>query len=336
MEGNYDVSLPPYTIDPTTPFALEGKRPISWGVDHLEAQKVWGGTMGEGVVVFIIDTEDGGIDHPAVNNAIERRYCKRFTNENSDIKTGHGHGLHVADTVLQIAPKVVIVFLKALNNQGSGYSVWVENAIRYAVDLKLLPEHEDYKKEINLSLGSNHSNEGVKMATIYAVENGVPVFAAAGNDSGPVNFPGAHDEWVLTVGAIKENNKPAPFSSFGPEVDLGAPGVGIWAAHKNDYASISGTSMATPHAVGVGALILSTFEIRDLQHFMKSKAVDIHETGEDEKTGAGLPVATRYFDEAPIPAPNPEPLPYEPMPNWILWLIGGIIVLLLILASIFN
>ncbi len=79
-----------------------------------------------------------------------------------------------------------------------------------------------------------------------------------GNDntntpSYPAAYPG-----VLAVGATQPTDERAPFSNFGPHIGVAAPGVDVLSTVWNDgYATMSGTSMASPHVAGVAALILS-------------------------------------------------------------------------------
>lgn len=288
---------------------------------------MWPTTRGIGVIAFVIDTEDSAT-HEAVAPSTMGVYCKRFTNEPLSTKTAKGHGLHVADTILQVAPETKIVFLKGLTNEGSGYNTWIGDAIRYVADLELLPEHEGFKKVINLSLGSNSSSPVMKQAIQYARDRDVEVFAAAGNDGNDVDYPGAYSDLVTTISAIDERGNPASFTSRGVQVDLACPGVEIQGAWKDGYASLSGTSMATPHAVGIACLILSSVTTNiDLDVFLILNATDIHQDGKDNETGYGVPFAPNYFNDDPTEPPNPEPEPIKlNLPPWAWVAIGGSVI----------
>lgn len=324
-QNDFDVHLPPFTIEPTE--RSIGDRPYSWGVNYLEVARVWPMAKGKGAIVFVLDTEDNAV-HPEVFPSVVAEYSKRFTNEHPEIESNGGHGLHVADTVLQVAPLVKIGFLKGLTNEGSGYSTWIGAAIRFAADVELLPEHEGFKRIINMSLGSDSPSEVIKAALFYAQSKGVLVFAAAGNDGRDVDFPGAFDKMVTAIGAIDEQSNPASFSSPGPSVDLAAPGVRIQGAYKTGYASLSGTSMATPHAVGIAAL-LSSFDVADMPEFMKERATDVHTEGEDEKTGFGVPIAPPYFLGNPPPLTPPD-TEKKPTPTWG-YIAFGVVIIAVIL-----
>ena len=322
--------LPPFKINEIAKIRTRSVRPLSWGVDALRVKEVWPKSKGKGVIAFIVDTEDD-TKHPAVSGNHQARYSQRFTDEPINVVSLGGHGQHVADTVLQMAPDTVIAFVKVLSNQGSGYSTWIASGIRHVADVELLPTHQGYKKVINMSLGSNSPSPVIKAALKYATQKGVLVFAAAGNDGRDVDYPGAFDEYVTAIGAVDEDLNPASFSSPGPSVDLAGPGVKIWAAWRNnEYASLSGTSMATPHEVGIAALLISNnIPIRGLIDVMVLNATDVHEPGKDEKTGYGITVAPDYFGDV-ITDPEPEPKPVKPIPIYV-YVIGGLVVLGVIL-----
>ena len=113
-------------------------------------------------------------------------------------------------------------------------------------------------------------------------------------------FPAAYPE-VIAVSAIDQNNVIATWSSRGSEVDLAAPGVSIYSSYKGTgYATLSGTSMATPHVTGSVALILGTsvgeydanlngvWDPDEVQKKLQDRAADLGIAGPDALYGWGL------------------------------------------------
>lgn len=190
------------------------------------------------------------------------------------------HGTHVAGIIAQsrnngkggdgIADNVAIMAVRAVPN-GDEYDKDIALAIRYAVD--------NGAKVINGSFGKSYSphKDWVFDAIKYAASKDVLIVHAAGNDGHDIdldeykNYPNDSEDGineisdnVLTIGAL--NNKfnsglVAPFSNYGKNnVDVYAPGMQIYATVPNNaYKYEQGTSMASPNAAGVAALIRSYY-----------------------------------------------------------------------------
>ncbi len=132
---------------------------------------------------------------------------------------------------------------------------WIIDAINYAISKNV--------DIISMSLGGPKDTKELHDAVINAVSKNILVVCAAGNrgDNGnsatdEFDYPGSYDE-VVAVGAIDKNKSIARFSNSNKFVDLVAPGVGILSTYKNkSYATLSGTSMATPHVSGALALLI--------------------------------------------------------------------------------
>ena len=212
---------------------------------------------GAGVTAYVIDT---GINTGHVEFQGRARMGANFV-RGSPNTDENGHGTHVSGTIggatFGVAKKVTLVGVKVLNAQGQG----LNSAIVAAMDW-VAKNNRGKKAVVNMSLGGG-SSRAVNDAAARLFQANVPVIVAAGNDAqqnacngSPSGAPAA-----FAVGASDIQDNVASFSSFGQCVKIFGPGVQItsaWIGSSNARNTISGTSMATPHVVGVAALYLSS------------------------------------------------------------------------------
>lgn len=235
------------------------------------------------VDVAVIDT---GVDfqHPDLNVAggvdctgggLFRSTCVEGGDDD------HFHGTHVAGIigaldnnagVVGVAPGARIWAVKVLNNKGRALVSWIVAGIDWVAD------HANTIEVANMSFGGLGNSRAQFNAIQGAVNRGVAFAAAAGNsDANAGNFSPARFNNVLTVSALADfNGQPgggaastcradqddtlADFSNWGSAVDVAAPGVCILSTYpmeQGGYGTISGTSMASPHAAGALALLAS-------------------------------------------------------------------------------
>jgi len=197
--------------------------------------------------------------------------CQNVTN--GFVRDDIGHGTFVAGIVgamangqgmVGVARGVRIMPVKVLDCYGAGDSVASARGILYAA--------RNGAKVINLSLGGLERAQIMRDAIIEAMNvYGAIVVAASGNSGGAgVAFPAAFPEALAVSAANAGGEGRAPFSSYGPEVDVAAVGegvVGTIAANKcgvfvrcldsEPYASGDGTSFSTPQVSGLAALMYS-------------------------------------------------------------------------------
>ncbi len=240
---------------------------------------------GAGRTIAVIDT---GVDytHPDLGGCFGPG-CKvkggyDFFNNDPDPMDENGHGTHVcgiaaADGEIQgVAPKVSLLVYKVLGKAGgsaNAVSLFLA-ALESAVDPDGNPATPDQPDVINLSLAVEGGPDSpIAMAVDRAVELGVPIVAAAGNE-GPaywsiiapgnalkaitVGAPRIGYETVTNFGIADMKTRPSrgPVGDFLPKPDIVAPGQNIRSTIMGGgYASWSGTSMATPHAAGLVALL---------------------------------------------------------------------------------
>jgi len=217
--------------------------------------RVGGPVDGSGHTAWIIDT---GVDltHPDLNVDTSRSFTV-FANDNGNDQ--NGHGTHVAGIIgaknnnigsLGVAPNTSIVPVRVLNRNGSG---WISDVI---AGVDYVAAHAHAGDCVNMSLGG-----GISPSLDSAVLNESNVThafttIAAGNSSDDANNTSparVNGPYVYTISAIDENDVFAYFSNYGnPPVDFAAPGVNIFSLWKDGGTNtISGTSMAAPHACAV-------------------------------------------------------------------------------------
>lgn len=212
--------------------------------------------------IWILDT-GMDMDHPDLNVQTSSFYAKSFISGQT-VEDGHGHGTHVAgiaaakdNTIgaVGVSAGAKVVPVKVLSNTGSGsWSALIAG-------LNHVAQYDIANDVVNMSLGGyGYSNcENANPTLRDAIRNlgaaGTYVVMAAGNDSGDANrnLPGCvNGSKVYTVGALNCNNSCASYSNWGSSVDWIAVGSGVYSTYKNGgYATLSGTSMASPVVAGV-------------------------------------------------------------------------------------
>ena len=228
---------------------------IPTGISQVKAPEAWPSSQGEGIKVFICDT---GIDSDHPDLVANLRPGKSFVTSESSTEDFNGHGTHVAGTVagamndrgvVGVAPYAYLYPVKVLNSAGSGQWSWLIAALDWITEKK-------GARIANMSLGGDGAPQALADMCEAAYNDGVLLVAAAGNDGAQntVDFPAKY-EHVVAVSAVDASETLAPFSSWGPEVELCAPGSGVLSTTRGGgYGRKSGTSMACPHVSGVAAL----------------------------------------------------------------------------------
>jgi len=273
---------------------------LPWGVDRIDAELVWPtGNSADPIKVGVIDTGIS-LSHPDLAANIKGTYnaIKPRRSANDD----NGHGSHVAGIIAALDNGVGVVggakqanlyAIKVLNSSGSGYLSDIIEGIDVAIANNL--------NVINMSLGTTADVQSFHDAVIRANNAGITIVAAAGNNGGAVNYPGAYAE-VIGVSATDSTNIIASWSSRGPQVDLAAPGVSIYSNYKGTgYATLSGTSMASPHVAAAAALLMNRairseedenangkWDPSEVRARLQATATDLGAAGADSFYGAGL------------------------------------------------
>ncbi|MFQ3573645.1 MAG: S8 family serine peptidase [Thermodesulfovibrionales bacterium] len=212
-----------------------------------------------------------GIDNDG-NGFVDDCYGWDFRNNDNDPMDDHGHGTHVSgiigaatnnsNGIAGIMWNVRLMPLKFLGKNGEGTTAAAVLALNYAVS--------NGAKIINASYGSNTFSQAEYDSILNANNNGVLFIAAAGNDAANNDFTPSYPcsyglPNIISVAASDQRDNIATFSNFGPnKVDVAAPGVYILSLIPNNGYSNKdfwpGTSMATPHVVGLAGLVMTQNE----------------------------------------------------------------------------
>lgn len=319
-----------------------------WGLNAskgINAPQGWDVSTGSSsVVVAVIDT---GVDytHPDLAANMWRNSAEIEGNNVDDDHNGYvddvfgissvgrsgnplddnGHGSHCAGTiggvgnngvgVTGINWNVKIMALKFLSASGSGSLASAIEAINYMVDMK--------NKGVNVRVSSNSWGGGGYSASLAtaikrATDAGIMFVAAAGNESNNndqnASYPAGYDG-VVSVAAIDQNRNLASFSNYGASsVDIAAPGVGIVSTYSaGRYATLSGTSMATPHVSGALALLVGaipSISAADAINRLYDSGVPLSTLDGVVRTGRMLHLGRLMHNEtSPVPQPTPTPPP---------------------------
>jgi subtilisin family serine protease len=237
-----------------------------WGLDRLDGvldgNYEMGDFTGEGVVVFILDTGVNSRHEDLEGRVLEKHYFSAFSPTNGE--DCQGHGSHCAGTVAGtkhgVAKKAEIVSVRVLGCDGSGARTSIVDGILHCIKVMQSAEMEGKRGVLSMSLGGPGYSQASQDAIEAAIEAGMPVLVAAGNDaSDACSYTPAAIPAAVTVGASDDNDIIAGFSNWGTCVDIFAPGVAITSADwlsEQGYKDLQGTSMACPHVAGVAALFL--------------------------------------------------------------------------------
>lgn len=292
-----------------------------WQISKYNIPEVWAETEGEDITIAMLDT-GCQMSHPDLKNSLSKGYNPYADNKN--VNDGNGHGTHCAGIVtannneqgiVGVAPKAKILVFKVLEDNGVGTSWAISKCIHRAIDAKV--------DIISMSLGSTLGDDTLHGAVKRAYEENIPVICAAGNFGDiPLLFPARYPE-TISIGALTDQNIRAEFSQTGSQLDFMAPGVSIYSTYPTDtYEYATGTSMATPWAAGVVALMMTKHRkrggatplntVEDIRNHLKKTAIDLNDAGKDPKTGYGLVDVVKAINTIKENIPEGE----KPMPNF--------------------
>ena len=218
-------------------------------------------SAGDGVTAYVLDT-GVNLEHDEFEGRAEFG-TNTVGGPNED---SYGHGTHVAGTIagktFGVAKKASIISVKVLDSRGYGTNSGVIAGVEW------MAQHarkHGGKAVANLSLGGSFS-AALNAAVEAVIREGITFGVAAGNeDVDAVNSSPASVAAAITVGATDPDDSRAAYSNYGSIVDIFAPGTGVksaWIGSTTATKTLSGTSMACPHVVGLAAYLIA---LEDLQ-----------------------------------------------------------------------
>ena len=265
------------------------KQQVGWGVKRIGGEVYLNVKTRKRLRVAIMDT---GImtKHPDLKGNVASGI--NITGTGSDILDPNGHGTHVAGIIgalnneigiVGVMPEVDLYAVKVFDSRGDGSLSNIIRGLQWCINQGI--------KVVNMSFGSATDNDTFREVFKAAERAGIIMVAAAGNDQTKhqIQYPAVYTETVA-VSSLNELNSLSNFSSYGPEIDLIAPGEQILSTWNNgSYKTLSGTSMAAPHVSGVILQVLNKWgnmSPAQIKRHLKNTAQRL--PIKDEYQGAGL------------------------------------------------
>jgi len=245
-------------------YASTTQNNVTWGLDRVDQRNLpldttynfANVTTGAGVHAYVIDS---GINilHSEFRNASGFTRASQDANfvwgENANDCKGHGTSVAsvIGGNTLGLAKDIRLHSVKVLNCGGWGSTSDIIAGIDWVTNNHINPA------VANMSLGGGASS-ALDTAVNNLANSGVPIAVAAGNsNTDACTQSPARAANAITVGSTTTSDARSSFSNFGTCLDIFAPGSGIlssWFSSDTATATLSGTSMASPHVAGVAAL----------------------------------------------------------------------------------
>ena len=322
VDYNYVGRLQAATNDP-----LVGQQ---WGLSRIKAPRAWSVATGVDTVIAVLDS-GAQMNHPDLNGAYLDQWD--YFHNDAVAEDDMGHGTHVSGVaaaftdngrgIAGTAPDAFLFNYKVCTKQqGCPISAQIP-AITDAADMGA--------DVINMSLAGYGRSDAQARAVNYAWNSGTVVVAAAGNDATNQRaYPAAYTNAIAVSGTDYQNGD-SDFSNYGTWVDVAAPAGELQGAlsasryqvlstyptyfDSSGYASLSGTSFASPMVSGVAALLASqNRSAAQIRQRIQSTATDIGPVGRDNLFGTGLVNARTAVGNSlssAMPA-DADPLPTTP------------------------
>ncbi|MEU6075378.1 S8 family peptidase [Micromonospora sp. NPDC047074] len=285
--------------------------PPNWGDDRIDQRNLplnqtftYPADPGQGTTVYVLDT---GINASHNEFTGRVRQGTDMVDNDSTPQDCHGHGTHVAGTAVGttygVAKKAGVVAVRVLNCQGSGTNDDLIAGINWVRANAQKPAVVNY----SIGCGSRCTSQAMDSAVISLINSGVQFVQAAGNSSDDACYysPQAVTA-AITVGNSTSSDGRNSSSNYGSCLDIFAPGTSIVSAShtsNSGSATMTGTSMASPHTAGAAALYLGRNPTATPAQ-VRAALVDNGTTGKITSPGSGSPnvlLYTGFIDAGPGP-----------------------------------
>ena len=266
VEPNYRVEL----ADEGTVTAVNDPLTANqYSLDRMRVRQAWTRETGASSVIAVLDT-GAQLNHPDLAGRLVAG--RDIVNNDSNPSDDNGHGTWVSGIIVGkandgygiagISWSDKVMPVKIMNGQGSGTTADLIDGINWAAD--------HGADVINMSVGGFPWSQLVQNAVDDAWDAGAVLVGAAGNNNRRENYYPASFNNVVSVSATQVQDEFSHWSSWGPKVDVSAPGSSVlttncyactYADHDSwgHHTYISGTSFATPNTAGVVALIRAKY-----------------------------------------------------------------------------
>lgn len=338
LKGGADFTLDPIESVPTkkSRAGISAMAQSNWGLELLLPPALRQRLVDECVHKVTVKIADTGMpDHTALRQG--QIPGKNYT-QDATVNDGNGHGTHVAGIIAAdglglcdaLVDKGILRHksIKILSDNGSGNFTWVANAIaaERPEDLAALQRGEFVVYNGSFGGGTSLVDQ-VETELKKSVDAGVFFCFAAGNTgTSGVNYPG-NGKSSIAVASLDKGLTRSSYSTTGPEVWNAMPGRDINSTYKGQaWASLSGTSMATPFETAALAVALSKWgpKLKGLElvrAYLAWCAKDLAAQGKDTDTGWGISLIQNILDRDPSQTPglptDPPPPPPPPTPDFV-------------------
>ena len=260
----------------------------SWALPKIEAPAAWDFSTGDGIIVAVLDT---GVDSTHPDLAANMVPGWNMFDNNDDTADVHNHGTWVAGTIAAaanngagsagVAWSAEIMPVRISNPDGAAFISTIANGIRWAAD--------HGAKVVNNSFSGVAGSATIWSAAQYLRNKGGVLVVSAGNTGSRLNH--SPSDVILVASATDSSDQRPSWSSYGPYVDIAAPGVSIFTTSRGGgYSFVSGTSFSSPIVAATAALMFAANDEltpADLDQLMLSTTTDLGAPGFDDFYGTG-------------------------------------------------